>query len=409
MILEKEKFQKEHPGIYEVWEYLEQLKVDAVLVGGAVRDLLLGASPTDFDLASSLTPEELLEIAKKKNWQANAVGSAFGVLVLTVQNESLEIATFRKEGYGSDPHRPAWVEYGASLEEDLSRRDFTINGMALTWNGELIDPFGGKKDLENKLIRTIGEPLLRFTEDPLRLLRAIRFAAKLGFVIEDQTLNEIGKSAYQIERLAQERITQEMELILLLPRASQGLDLLGISGVGRYIFGEHWPGRNQWTGLLARLLAIKVLRWAVVAWGLGKQAIRMKGLDLVTQKQAIWIAEKSEEEWQGTETLSQWSASFADKKEFEKMLEYFWQFREALGDKAVASKRAEARKLLDQLPFFRSDLSIRGDEITSIVGQGPQVAKVSAYLLKGVQQNQIKNDEKSLEEAVNFWWKEKRV
>ena len=409
MILEKEKFQKEHPGTYEVWKYLEQLKVDVVLVGGGVRDLLLGVSPTDFDLASSLTPEELLEIAKKKNWQANVVGAAFGVVVLTVQKENLEVATFRKEGYGSDPHRPAWVEYGASLEEDLSRRDFTVNGMALTWTGELIDPFGGKKDLENKQIRTIGEPFLRFTEDPLRLLRAIRFATKLDFAIEDQTLNEIGKNAHQLKRLAQERITQEVELILLLPRASQGMDLLGISGVGRHIFGEHWPGRNQWAGLLAKLPTIKILRWAAVAWGLGKQAIRVKGLDLVTQKQAIWIAEKSEEKWQGTETLSQWAASFTGKKEFGKMLEYLWQFREVLGDKAVASKRAEAKKLLDQLPFFRSDLAIRGDEITSIVGQGPQVAKVIAYLLKGVQQNQIKNDEKSLEEAVNFWWKEKRV
>ena len=409
MLFEKEKFQKEHPGIYEVWEYLEQLKVNAVLVGGAVRDLILGVSPIDFDLASSLPSEELLEIAKKKNWQANAVGSAFGVVVLTVQNESLEIATFRKEGYGSDPHRPAWVEYGVSLEEDLSRRDFTINGMALTWSGELIDLFGGKRDLENKQIRTIGDPFLRFQEDPLRLLRAIRFAAKLNFTIEDQTLNEIGKSAYQIERLAQERVTQEVGLILLLPRASKGLELLAISGVGYHIFGEYWPGRSQWAGLLEKLPTIKVLRWAAVALGLGKQGIRLKGLDQVTQKQAIWIAEKSEEKWQGTETLNQWVSTFVEKKEFEKMLEYLWQFREALGDEAVVVIRAEAKKLLDQLPFFRSDLAIRGEEITRIVGQGSQVAKAIGHLMDGVQERQIENDQKSLEEAVRFWWNKKRV
>lgn len=409
MLWGKRKLQEEHPGIYEVWEYLQRVKGDVVMVGGAVRDILLGISPTDFDLASSLTPEELLQIAKKKNWHANTVGASFGVVILSAKSESLEVATFRKEGYAMDLHRPSWVEYGVSLEEDLARRDFTINGMALTWSGELVDPFGGKKDLEKKLIRTIGSPSLRFQEDPLRLLRAIRFAAKLDCTIEDQTLVEIGKNAYQIKRLAQERITQEVERILLLPQASRGIGWLENSGIAPCLFDGYWQGKDSWSRLLDKLPGTKVLRWAAIAWGLGKEAILFKGLDLLTQKQAIWIAEKAEEKWHGVDTLSSWSTSFASKKEFEKMLEELWQFRQALGDETVGACKDGTKVLLNRLPFFRSDLVIGGEEIVKVVGRGPQVAQVIMHLLTGVQQGNFKNEKISLLEAVDVWWREKRV
>ena len=157
---------------------------EAYVVGGAVRDLLLGLEPGDYDIATDGRPEQIAAILRNAGYSlAEKLGENFGVVVAVTEGRSLEIATFRNEryAYGQDAHRPAEVWFCDTLKEDLSRRDFTVNAMAMDSRGNLYDYYGGQKDLEAKVIRTVGDPRKRFAEDALRMYRACRFVAQLGF------------------------------------------------------------------------------------------------------------------------------------------------------------------------------------------------------------------------------------
>ncbi|MBQ3365110.1 MAG: CCA tRNA nucleotidyltransferase [Acidaminococcaceae bacterium] len=157
---------------------------EAYVVGGAVRDLLLGLEPGDYDIATNGCPEQVAAVLRNAGYSlAEKLGENFGVVVAVTEGRSLEIATFRNEryAYGQDAHRPAEVWYCDTLKEDLSRRDFTVNAMAMDSRGNLYDYYGGQKDLEAKVIRTVGDPRKRFAEDALRMYRACRFVAQLDF------------------------------------------------------------------------------------------------------------------------------------------------------------------------------------------------------------------------------------
>ncbi len=157
---------------------------EAYVVGGAVRDLLLGLEPGDYDIATNGRPEQVAAVLRNAGYSlAEKLGENFGVVVAVTEGRSLEIATFRNEryAYGQDAHRPAEVWYCDTLKEDLSRRDFTVNAMAMDSRGNLYDYYGGQKDLDAKVIRTVGDPRKRFAEDALRMYRACRFVAQLDF------------------------------------------------------------------------------------------------------------------------------------------------------------------------------------------------------------------------------------
>ena len=157
---------------------------EAYVVGGAVRDLLLGLEPGDYDIATNGRPEQIAAVLRNAGYLlAEKLGENFGVVVAVTEGRSLEIATFRNEryAYGQDAHRPAEVWFCETLKEDLSRRDFTVNAMAMDSRGNLYDYYGGQKDLEAKAIRTVGDPRKRFAEDALRMYRACRFVAQLDF------------------------------------------------------------------------------------------------------------------------------------------------------------------------------------------------------------------------------------
>ena len=157
---------------------------EAFLVGGCVRDAVMGRPVHDWDLATSATPVDVARLFEK----SILTGEKFGTVTVVVQECPVEVTTFRTEGEYLDGRRPESVEFVSSLEEDLSRRDFTINAMAESVEGELIDPFGGIKDIELGVIRCVGGPNTRFSEDALRMFRALRFSAEFGFEIESDTL-----------------------------------------------------------------------------------------------------------------------------------------------------------------------------------------------------------------------------
>lgn len=196
---------------YEIIRKLEEAGFEAVFVGGAVRDHLLGKPAKDIDIATSAEPHEV----KSVFGNTVDIGIAHGTVLVIERGEPIEVTTYRTEGMYTDHRRPDEVEFVKSLREDLLRRDFTMNALALTEDGALIDLFGGKTDLENRLIRAVGIPQDRFREDALRMLRAVRFSSVLDFTIENDTLHAIYDNALQIKHVSIERIKIEMDKLFM--------------------------------------------------------------------------------------------------------------------------------------------------------------------------------------------------
>ena len=214
---------------------LRERGFEAHLVGGGVRDMLLGRPPVDFDLATDARPERVLEIFGHAF--AIPTGLQHGtVTVLTgpdpATRRPVEVTTFRGEGAYVDGRRPSSVTYVSSLGEDLSRRDFTMNAVALDpETGAISDPFGGREDMARRLIRAVGDPLSRFREDGLRPMRAVRQAAQLGFDIEEATLAAIEPTLDVFRKVSAERVRDEMIKLLGAPRPSIGLELMRRTGL----------------------------------------------------------------------------------------------------------------------------------------------------------------------------------
>ncbi|MHB1483722.1 MAG: CCA tRNA nucleotidyltransferase [Saccharofermentanales bacterium] len=191
---------------------LEQNGYEAFVVGGSVRDALMGADPKDFDIATNANPENLKKVFRDVT--VIETGIAHGTVTVLIEATPIEITTFRIDGEYLDKRRPVSVEFSDSIIEDLARRDFTINAMAYSAKTGIIDPFGGQDDIANKIIRCVGDPSKRFEEDALRIFRAIRFASVLGFEIEPATRSAIMDKTDTILSVAIERITAEFSRMI---------------------------------------------------------------------------------------------------------------------------------------------------------------------------------------------------
>jgi poly(A) polymerase len=211
------------------------------LVGGTVRDVLLNrGESSDADLATDARPDEIKRIvAPTRPTAIVLVGERFGTVRLHYETSIVEITTFRSERYNAESRKPE-VCFGDRLEEDLSRRDFTINALARDpLNGHIIDLYNGCQDLETHILRAVGEePDKRFDEDPLRLLRAVRFAAQLDFTIAPETYQAIARQAVKLQKISRERIRDEMNKLLLSPHPAKGLELLMELGLMEWIIPE---------------------------------------------------------------------------------------------------------------------------------------------------------------------------
>jgi poly(A) polymerase len=214
---------------------LRQEGYAAFLVGGCVRDLLMGRVPKDFDVATSARPDELLRLFP----EADTVGAHFGVVLVHEGPAHVEVATFRSDREYEDGRRPTAVHFETDPRQDVLRRDFTINAMLLDpFSGEVLDYAGGRADVEARLIRAIGDPGKRFGEDHLRLLRAVRFAARTGFEIESGTFEALRRLATRIRHVSAERVRDEIARILTEGAARRGFELLDASGLLTQILPE---------------------------------------------------------------------------------------------------------------------------------------------------------------------------
>ncbi|MBQ3528933.1 MAG: HD domain-containing protein [Oscillospiraceae bacterium] len=205
---------------------LEQAGFEAFAVGGCVRDSLLGLTPHDYDLCTNALPEQTASLFD--GYTLVRSGEKHGTIGVVVEGEVIEITTFRTEGGYQDSRHPDWVRFVSSIEEDLSRRDFTVNAMAYNPVCGYVDPFGGKDDLQNKILRTVGDPQARFSEDALRILRGVRFGVRFHLTAESATLQAMRALAPLMDKLARERVFDELCKLLPLVKAK---DLLTYSDI----------------------------------------------------------------------------------------------------------------------------------------------------------------------------------
>jgi tRNA nucleotidyltransferase/poly(A) polymerase len=219
---------------FTVVKTLRKAGCEALFAGGCVRDMLLKKRPKDYDVATNAHPDKVCRLFRRHR----KVGSKFGVVMVLLDDQQIEVATFRTESSYSDNRRPDNVQF-TDAKKDAQRRDFTINGMFYDpIEKKIIDYVNGKQDLTKRIIRTIGKPKDRFNEDYLRMLRAVRFASRLHFQIEQHTFQAIQKNATEIIKISPERIALELEIILTDQSRKTGLKLLFESGLGQAIFPD---------------------------------------------------------------------------------------------------------------------------------------------------------------------------
>jgi len=230
--------------VKDVLAALEKAGFSAYAVGGAVRDIIIGREPKDWDVATSASPEEIIKIFPDSVYE-----NSFGTVGVKTRSENksvsvIEVTTFRKEGKYTDFRHPDEVEFSDKLEDDLSRRDFTVNAMAASSSGEIADPFGGRDDIKKKTIRTVGDPDKRFGEDALRLMRAIRFAAELGFDIDPETFSAIVSNADLLSKIAEERIRDEFAKMMMSEGAGPawGIVQMEKTGIIKHVIPELLEG-----------------------------------------------------------------------------------------------------------------------------------------------------------------------
>ncbi len=259
-----------------VLDQLESLGYQAYTVGGCVRDSLMSRVPADWDVCTDATPEQMLAVFSQ--WRVFKTGLKHGTITVRSKGHNVEVTTFRTDGSYSDNRHPDAVSFVTRVEDDLARRDFTINAMAYSPERGLVDAFGGQEDLDGGLIRCVGEPDVRFNEDGLRILRALRFAARFGFDIEDETANSIRRNHLLLNNISAERIFKELQGILVAPGAAKVL--LSFPEVMDCILPEAAAGHDAtvWESKLRRMGKVPSdhfpLRLALLLHGADDQNVR---------------------------------------------------------------------------------------------------------------------------------------
>lgn len=248
---------------YFILDRLEKAGFDAYLVGGCVRDQLMGILPHDLDITTSALPHET--VAVFPDLRVEETGLQHGTVTVFLEHQPIEITTFRTEGAYSDHRHPDGVFFTASVKEDLARRDFTMNAIARSKEGRVVDPFGGRADIEAGLIRCVREPKERFSEDALRILRGLRFAARLGFTIEEKTKAALFEAAPLLKEIAVERVFAELKGILVAPYAGK------ILSEYEPILKEILPTLSSDCAVLEKLPPEESLRFAGWLWKMGKE------------------------------------------------------------------------------------------------------------------------------------------
>ena len=434
--------------VQEVLNKFDKAGYEIYIVGGAVRDIIMGRSTNDWDFTTNATPEEILKIIP-----GGLYNNQFGTVFTDNPDDPArphEVTTFRKEEGYTDARHPDKITWGKSLDEDLARRDFTINSLALDKNSKIVDLYKGADDIKQKLIRAVGDPNERFGEDALRMMRAVRIASELGFTIEDNTFEAIKKNAPLINKIAKERVKEELFKILTSPNPYEGIVLFKNSGIMQEVLPEmekcfgveqKSPGRHHiydvGNHLLMSLKNCKskdpVTRFATLIHDIGKAqtykklesgVITFYNHEMVSTKIAQSIADRlkfSNKERDKFITLVRWHQFTVDERQTDSALRRFirnvgldniedmlsLRVADRLGGGAreTSWRLEEFKKRLVEVqkqPFTVRDLKIDGNDVMKELGlkPGPEVGKILNDLFDKVVEKKIENDKESLLEAL---------
>ena len=358
-------------GAAECCRVLWQAGFEAWPVGGCVRDLLLGRTPGDFDVTTDALPEQVLALFA----HTVPTGVKHGTVTVVIGREGVEVTTLRGETGYSDGRHPDGVRFGVSLEEDLARRDFTVNAMALGRDGQIIDPYGGQADLKARLIRCVGQPHRRFEEDALRMLRGVRFGAQLGFALEENSEKAIYDCACKVNNLAAERVRVEVEKTLLSPRPMWAAKLFDMG-----LLRPWHAGTMQGLEGLDRVGSDPLDRWAALCACMDEPgqflaALRLDGRTLraCAAGHALWQAGLPADERGWRHALAQYGPEGC----------------RAAGCMALCRQGGEPLALLErtlgQDPCVTVDgLALSGGQLMDMGYSGPDIGRVQRALLERV-------------------------
>lgn len=384
-----------------VIQKIEEAGFEAYFVGGAVRDYLLGKKIHDVDIASSATPQEIKSI-----FSATVdVGIEHGTILVIYKGEGYEITTFRAEGEYEDFRRPQSVMFIRSLVEDLKRRDFTMNAIAMDSNGKMIDPFNGKQALKLKKIETVGNPEDRFQEDALRLMRAIRFVSQLGFSLEKKTKVALAENAPLLQRIAIERVSEEMSKLLNGQFKSTALQLAMETRLYQY-----WPSIINEVSVLESATALNI--------------------HSLTEIEMWTLFLHSATITKPADHLKKWKLSNRKMKDISRLLSFlYWRLENnwtneklyhAGLDVAISVEvlfniinntsdshiENQIRKQYENLPIKkRSELHVTGHNLLQWINErpGPWVNDVLTHIENAILNQQLINDRNEIRRWVKNW------
>jgi len=384
-------------GVAEIMKTFELQGFQAFLVGGCVRDTLLGLTPHDFDVATNAPLEQTKQLFPK----TLAVGEQFGILVVVCEDgSSVEVACFRQEHGTTDGRHPENVAFVTDIVSDLARRDFTINAMALDLRGNLIDPFGGLEALKHQVIQTVGSPLLRFEEDFLRILRGFRFSAKLGFSLEAETLKAAIALSASLENVSKERIGQEITKLLAAEAPGKTFKLMLDFGIFEKILPElqhQVVKKPAFSSELASLLdrASPSLRLGSLAFLAGKEVSGEK-LKASLKLANAEVALLKNTSLALTLLASEQPSEFLVRRLLNKT-------SKQMGALLISSKLCDenVRLLIEKVLASGActsltDLKINGDDLLVAGFKGPEIGKKLKEILAFVLENPEQNERKKL-------------
>jgi tRNA nucleotidyltransferase (CCA-adding enzyme) len=429
--------------VQNILDKFDKAGYEIYIVGGAVRDVLMGRLVNDWDFTTNATPEQILKVIPDGFYD-----NQFGTVGLSVESfeKAFEITTYRTEQGYSDARHPDKISWGKTLNEDISRRDFTINALALDKNLNVVDFYKGKDDIKNKIIRAVGDPNERFSEDALRMMRAVRIGSELGFTIEKETFEAIKKNAPLINKIAKERVKDELFKLLKSPNPYDGITLFRNSGLMsenlpelEKCFGveQKSPGRHHiydvGTHLLMSLKNCKsgdpVTRFATLIHDIGKPqtykklesgVITFYNHEMVSTRIAENIADRlrfSKKEKDKFVTLVRWHQFTVDEHQTDSAIRRILRnvglenmedmlalrVADRLGGGALETswRLEEFKKRLIEVqkqPFSIKDLKINGNDVMKELNlkPGPKVGEILEKLFNEVVEKGVENEKEAL-------------
>lgn len=372
---------------------LEAAGYEAFAVGGCVRDLLMGREPHDVDITTNAAPDEIEAAFSLSGFQTIPTGKKHGTITVLIADRPVEVTTYRMDGVYIDARRPESVTFAAKVEEDLARRDFTVNAMAYSDNRGLVDCFGGQEDLANRCIRTVGTGERRFSEDALRILRAFRFSAQLGFRLTEDCRIAAYSCRELLWRISAERVTAELQKLLISPSPDNALRQMRELEILDWILppAEGCPLDSAPEDLVVRIaLLFASLEWEDARERIGR--LRLSNAELRTVLRLLQMKETRPpvERMSAKLLLQEWELD-------QERLFGFWAALYPAQKSAVDTARLMMQEICDRGECYKvSMLAVKGGDLTARGLRGPAVGEALERLLEAVVSGRVENEREAL-------------